>query len=36
MRILRKIEQQDYDVLALRPSLSMLDKTAILFSSLAG
>ncbi len=36
MRILKKIEQQDFDVLARRPSLSLLDKTSILFSSLIG
>ena len=36
MWILKKIEQQDYDVLARRPSLSLLDKTSILFSSLVG
>jgi len=36
MRILQKIEHQDYDVLARRPSLSLLDKTSILFSSLVG
>lgn len=36
MRILKKIEQQDYNVLAARPSLSLLDKTSILFSSLLG
>jgi squalene synthase HpnC len=36
MRILKKIEQQKYDVLTRRPSLSMLDKTSILFSSLVG
>jgi squalene synthase HpnC len=36
MRILKKIEQQDYNVLARRPSLSLLDKTSILFSSLVG
>jgi squalene synthase HpnC len=36
MRILKKIEQQDYNVLACRPSLSLLDKTSILFSSLVG
>ena len=35
-RILKKIEQQDFDVLARRPSLSRLDKTSILFSSLVG
>jgi squalene synthase HpnC len=34
MRILKKIERQDYDVLARRPSLSLWDKTSILFSSL--
>jgi hydroxysqualene synthase len=36
MRILKKIEQQDYDVLARRPSLSTLEKSAILFSSFVG
>ncbi|MCX6144567.1 MAG: squalene synthase HpnC [Ignavibacteriales bacterium] len=36
MRILKKIEQQDYDVLARRPSLSLLDKTSIFLSSLVG
>jgi len=36
MRILKKIEQQDFDVLARRPSLSLLDKTSILVSSLIG
>jgi phytoene synthase len=36
MRILKKIERQDYDVLTLRPSLSWLDKTSILTSSLVG
>ena len=36
MRILKKIEQQDFDVLAHHPSLSLLDKTSILVSSLIG
>lgn len=36
MRILKKIERQDYDVFARRPSLSLVDKTAILLSSLVG
>jgi hydroxysqualene synthase len=36
MRILTKIERQDYDVLSRRPTLSLMDKTAILLSSLIG
>jgi phytoene synthase len=36
MKILKKIENQDYDVLSRRPSLSRMDKTAILISSLVG
>jgi hydroxysqualene synthase len=36
MTVLHKIENQDYDVLSRRPSLSLMDKTAILFSSLIG
>jgi squalene synthase HpnC len=36
MRILKKIELQDFDVLAHRPSLSLLEKTSILVSSLIG
>ena len=33
MRILKKIEKQDYDVLARRPTLSLYDKISILGSS---
>jgi squalene synthase HpnC len=36
MRILKKIERQDYDVLSGRPSLSLLDKTSVFLSSLVG
>jgi len=35
-RILQKIEQREYDVLSHRPSLSLLDKTSVLISSLFG
>jgi len=35
-RILQKIEQREYDVLSHRPSLSLLDKTSLLISSLVG
>jgi squalene synthase HpnC len=35
MRILRKIEQQDYNVLAARPSISKVERVGLLFGALA-
>ncbi len=36
MRILKKIERSDYNVLANRPTLSLFDKASLLISSLKG
>jgi hypothetical protein len=36
MRVLEKIEHQDYNVLAHRPTLSVFDKASLLISSLIG
>jgi phytoene/squalene synthetase len=35
MRILHKIERQDYNVLAVRPSISKVERVGLLFGAVA-